>query len=274
MTEVVDIFLKFSILLLNQCLVKFSISNFQLQTMVLTMTTFAVLTSILTFAFVISKILQIPKYTSDGLTLLLYMYTDAVNEIIKNLDVGYAGAVVFGSVYLILAIYSNEENDDNTSIIQYFTRASNMVSVNVIIQNTVQTYSESNLYVICTLLIFILYILDCCESASVVFQESRNFALWRSAQTLYELYSTVQSDSLFSLLVFAMIWTVKIKFSSSKTRKSWYTMTELFTLIAVNALLGVISDNILQIGTFYQVSVLLLYVVLIHYATEELLQWC
>lgn len=272
---ILKIFTKISVLILNQSIVGSVTATMHINDMRLSLQTFVTLTAVLCFSFVFSNVIQLPEYTARGLTLLLYMYTDANNAFIERFDMGYAGAFLFGGLYVLLFMRMHKETDKQNGLLNYFKRAVSMLSINILLHETANRAQESNLFILSSLMILFLYILDCLMAIDVGFTESRDFALWRTAQTMYELYQHEQGDELISIALVILIFACHFRFWSGEHHTHLLqTLSELFSLILVNVFLGSISNTFLQNDAMYQIVVMLMYVVIIHHATEVLLMFC
>lgn len=272
---ILKIFIKISVLMLNQSIISGVTESMHLHDLRLSLQTFVTLTGVLCFVFVFSNIIQLPEYTARGLTLLLYMYTDANNAFIKRFDMGYVGAFVFGGVYIALFIDSNGDKTDKDGLLNYFKRAVSMLSINILLHETANRAQESNLFILSSLMIIFLYIMDCLMAIDGGFTESRDFALWRTAQTMYELYQKEEEDELISLALVSLVFACHFRFWSGKHRINiLQTLSELFSLMLVNVFLGSISNSFLQNDAMFQVVVMIMYVVVIHSATEVVLMSC
>lgn len=262
--EILKIFKKLAILLVNQCIIAGSTPDTQISRMDSCLINFVQLTAILSFAFIISHVLQIPQYTDRGLTLLLYMYTDASNSILKSLNLEFAAVSVGLGVYVTLHMVGNTKR--LTKLQVFFMRGLNMISINLILNALLTNPAVSNIHTTTMLSLFFLYLLAALEKLWAPISESKDYALWRSAQNLFELYSKYEHDFLVSM--FLILLFIGIKIGSRKTVDMKYTIVlDLIALFLVNVLLEVVSDAIMSTQSSYQVLVMFVYVILIHYGT-------
>ena len=92
---------------------------------------------------------------------------------------------------------------------------------------------------------------------------------------MYELYQKEEEDELISLALVSLVFACHFRFWSGKHRINiLQTLSELFSLMLVNVFLGSISNSFLQNDAMFQVVVMIMYVVVIHSATEVVLMSC
>ena len=265
--EILQIFKKLSILLINQSII-FSATLQKSDLIEQNIIIFVYLTAILSFAFIISEVLQIPTYTDRGLTLLLYMYTDASNEILKSLNLEYAAVSVCFGVYITLHVINLKSN--LTKLQLFFLRALNMIAVNLVLSALLTNLDSTNIHTTSMLSILFLYLLSSLEKIWPQISESKDYALWRTAQNLYELYSKYEHDFLLSMFLILIYIAAKFVLHKQKLKRLT-TLMDIIALFLVNVLLGLVSEVIMSTKSTYQVIVMFIYVILIHYGTSCIL---
>lgn len=263
--EILQIFKKLSILLINQCIIigasRQDVADADASTCLIV---FVQLITILSFAFILSQVLHMPEYTNRGLTLLLYMFTDASNDILKSLNLEFAAVSVCLGVYVTYHII--DRVTELSELTNFFLRGLNMISINLILNTLLTNSNITNIHTTTILSLFFLYILTAVEKIWAPIAESKDYALWRSAQNIYELYSKYEKDFLVSMFLVLLFLMFRALFSKLQQER-FATMLNLIALFLVNVLLGLVSDVILATQSTYQVIVMLIYVILIHYGT-------
>ena len=262
--EMLKIFKKLSILLINQCIISKATREVSTANIESSIVVFTELTAILAFAFIFCQIIHLEDYTDRGLTLLLYMYTDASNLILKSFNLEFAAVCVSAALYVVMHVYKSSEN--KSTLLDFFLRAINMICVNLILNAFLLSSSVTNIHSVTMISILFLFLLSALEKIWNPLTESKDYALWRSAQNMYELYSKYEHDmiiAIFLLLTFVIIKTNLTQQAISKLS----TIMNLIALFLVNVVLGSVSQSILSIKSTYQIIVMLIHVILIHYGT-------
>ena len=268
-TEMLNIFKKLSILLCNQCILYSSTLSIPMHSREAFLMTFFNLTAVLAFAFLFSKILQIPSYTNQGLTLLLYMYTDESNTILRRLNLELIAVIFLTAVYTVTHTSLQKQNKDST-VSQIYMRAVNMIAVNLILNSLLTLHDVTNVHTSAMLSIGFLYIIHALETIWKPLMESKDYALWKSAQNLYQLYSKYESDDIISFFIVTFFFISKAFLTRTQLKKL-SILIQLLSLFFINVLLGSVSKIILDTSSVNQIVVMLVYVVLIHYGSSILL---
>lgn len=266
---------KMAVLLVSQCLIDFAVAeqtvtpnpshNQLLPVIILTR-----LTCLLIIAVVVSHFFQDHTYLERSMTLLLYMYTDSSEALIDMLGIGLAGSAV--AVLMYIATHFLSALNKN-KLVQYFSRAFNMISINVVL-NTINSDSYStNIYSQVSLMLVVLFVIDCLRSKISIFDESRDYALWRSAQATFEGYQKFGVDPVISLVVGAALLGAKSSVPSFQHNHSMGTLVELAALVLVNMVLDVVTNMINGATTPDRIVVLFMYVISIHFITTLVVHW-
>lgn len=223
------------------------------------------MTSILTFAYLFSTIMHMPAYTGRGLTLLLYMYTDATNNYLEALNLEFVGVAIFGGLYISLNSWYHPTS--NTTILNFFGRALNMVSVNLILSSILLQKNSANIHTSTVLSLSFLYLLASFAGILPQLNESRDYAVWRTAQNLHALYNKYEQDEILSFLFVCVILICKCCLKKKHVAQ-FSTLLEISSLLLVNIVLASVSRVISNSISVYQIMVLFIYVIIINYGTQ------
>ena len=222
---------------------------------------FVVATSILILVTVLPpKFLQI-SYVSRCITLLLYMYTDAMQGIVANIDLD--SIIIYVCVFLYILLHRYQDWLARNQTLQYLTRAMTMLTVNVlqtsIVTTDVKLGVTVSMSVQAILLCLALFFIDALAQIAPTFSDSRNYAMWKGAQQLHALYDTLGID--FNV-------TVAISLIALWTRRLWTqsnsTIVELSMLVLINVALSILSSYISNTFTPDKSVILFMYVEIIH----------
>ena len=197
-------------------------------------------TALLIVFFVASSLAKLPAYTDQSLTLLLYMYTDAIQGVINSLDLRMSGAVLFVGVYCLMRC-EWEDVDSESSLLAFFGRGIIMLSVNVAMAEIGRQIVDEKSQSIA--LVFFIFTLDVMTDIYAGFSDARDFCIWRSAQTFYSIYSrqNITISASFSLgIVLFFAKDISQAYSFVKFSTTW---SSVLTLVLVNMLLDVASPN-------------------------------
>jgi hypothetical protein len=226
---------------------------------------FTVTTAMLLFASIIPLKLQQKEYVSRAITILLYMYTDATQNIVDQVDFGWSPP--FFCVLISILLQRHEAYLKSRVTLQYIVKALNMVSINILITSvsTIET-NATDLYTSTALLIITLFAIDTMMKLSGDMEEGRNYAIWKGAQQLFFVYQELQISTLVTF-VLAVIFV--LMHTSSVRVVEWLhlrnnTILELFLLVVVNVIIEQLETNALSVFSVEQAFVLMLYIISIH----------
>lgn len=275
LAQVSVLFRKLSVLIVAQTVIDFASEGDNLSDEVFRNQASAViiltkLSSLLFIALAVSHFFQEQSYLERSMTLLLYMYTDATELIIRNLQLGLGSASMAVLIYVFIQKFVK---GDQFGFIQYFGRAFNMISINVVLNFITESTYGTNVDLQSGLLIFFLFIVDCLSVKIPIFDESRDYALWRTAQALFEEYHKAESDPLITLIVSVCVLSMKSSIPLLQNNHSISTFVELMALVLVNMILDVVTTAVENATTLDKIVVLFLYVILIHFATTLIVKW-
>ena len=197
-----------------------------------------------------------------SMTLLLYIYADSTEYIVKTLDLGgLLAALVAVLVYVVFQIYAAKLRANFTLL--YILRAFNMVCINLVLQSLVdveKTYVSVDFQG--AILIIVLLLIDSFSAVLPALAESRDYAIWKGSQALYILLTGLAIESDVMLFVCFAILCSKPMWKSMLT-----SVYELTLLVIINVILDIASAYITRAHTFDKAVLLFIYVVFIHEAS-------
>lgn len=256
--------------LLGQALINAATSNerivhMQLGTPARLAEEFAVATCMLLLASVVPQRLQTKEYVARALTILLYMYTDATQNAIAQLNFAWSPPFVCALLFVGLQRFHAQLARRQT--LQYLVKAFNMVSINILITSVSSVNPDAaDLYTDTALLLLTLFLVNALTGFSDIFLEGRNFAIWKGAQQLFLVYREVGVDS---RVTFALAVAVVLLHSSGQAaaRLLWFnssTLVEIFLLVVVNAIIDELATATMGVHNMLQAFTLFLYIITIH----------
>ena len=256
--------------LLAQALINVATSNEVLLSMQVTNTSrlveqFTVTTIMLLFAATIPQKFQDKEYVARAITILLYMYTDATQNIIDQLNFGWSPP--FLCILISMLLQRHAEYLQRHFTLQYIVKALNMISINVLLTSvsTIDT-NATDLHTSTALLILLLFAIDAVMHFSAHFHESRNYAIWKGAQQLFLVYAEFEIATVISFVLavmFILMHTTSIKLVEYLHLRN-NTILEIFLLLVVNVIIDELQREVLSVFNFEHAFVLILYVVSIH----------
>jgi len=226
---------------------------------------FAVTTSMLLLASVVPQRLQAKEYVARALTILLYMYTDATQNVIAQLN--FAWSPPFLCALLFVALQRFHVQLARRRTLQYLVKALNMVTLNILITSVGAINTDAaDLHTNTALLLLTLFLINALTQFSDIFVESRNFAIWKGAQQLFLVYRELGIDS---RATFALAVTVVLLHTSGRAaaRLLWLnsnTLVEIFLLVVVNAIIDELATATMGVHNMLQAFTLFLYIIVIH----------
>lgn len=256
--------------LIAQALINTATSNEILMSMTINQTSrlleqFTVTTTMLLFASIIPRNLQKKEYVSRAITILLYMYTDATQNIVNQLD--FKWSPPFLCVLICILLQKNHEYLEKRKTLQYIVKALNMVAINILITSvtTIDT-NATDLHTSTALLIVTLFAIDALMQLSANLEEGRNYAIWKGAQQLFLVYQELKIDPIVTFviaLMFVMLHTTSIQIISILHLQN-DTILEIFLLVVVNVIIDQLQSKALSVFNIEQGFILILYIIAIH----------
>lgn len=221
---------------------------------------------ILLFASSLASILQMPEYTDRTLTLLLYMFTDASQNILLGVRLNWQVFFILILVYAV--VHLTQDMIKLGKQIEYLARAINMLSINIVLSVLFDQYNIQNIWFHTVFLILFLLFLDTVSQIVPMFQATSDYALWRTAQALTTMYRQTRTPLLIAICVTVQYFLVRYALSTrmSSPSQTHSVLFSLLTLFLVNVLLAGISEYISGASAHDQLCVLGAYVILVHSA--------
>lgn len=224
-----------------------------------------VITCILMLSVTIPEYFQKSELVQRCITLLLYVYADATGSLFKLVEGGVIPTLLCLLLYVALHKYSSVINQRPS--MAYLTRAVNMVSVNFILQSLGSLNNQAQSLPVQTILyIAVLFVVDMVSHVCIMFEETRDYAMWKVSQQLFMMYASYGLDMVLSIAISVLVLV---------TRAVWVENTQLvfqlMVLVVVSVVLDAASD-FLQASASLDKSVLLfVYVIVIHRMSSTLL---
>lgn len=195
--------------------------------------------------------------TQRSISMILYILTDSTSSIIQSLNVGVSP----GLIAILSVIVLKKISADNKPTLIYVMKGVNMIIVNVFILSIVQdTYNVQEKM---ALLLLAVFTIDTLQSSDDILADSRNYAVWKTAQQLHTLYSMYKTDSsvLVTLSVFVLYMQTQMMVSNTSINS---TIVELLLLMTVNEVLSNIEDVMSSMNGMGSASLLMMYVIIIY----------
>lgn len=198
------------------------------------------------------------QFTQTSISLLLYMLTDSSSSILTNIDVGTS--VVFVCMLSMAVLRLTKISTTTNPILVYPLKLVNMVIVNLLILSIVSPANhENNADVQAVQLLISVFVVDTLGQSDQIFMEARDYAVWKSAQQLYAIYSTFAVDDYIMIYVSVLILLV-----TRYTLVHSSTLSELILLMSVNQILNSIENVIVFSNYTGDLVLLIFYVMVIH----------
>ena len=277
MVLIVDVFESLSSGLLGQALINIATSNEvilqpQIQDTAKLFEEFAVVTSMLFFASIIPHQLQKKEYIHRAITILLYMYTDATQSIVNRLAFKWTAGFV--CLLVFVALHKCDRILRQTTTLQYFVKAVNMVVVNIVLTSVSKIDVESSdLHTQTVLLLMLLFFIDSLNHLIPVLQDSRNFAIWKGAQMLFVVYSQFDVQPILTFLMAIMVivlHTVTLTWIPD-IQKQQTSIIEVFLLVVVNVIIDQLGDYTSKVYSVENSLLLFIYILGIHAFSRSIL---
>lgn len=238
----------------NQLVLHTDTQHYRILLQLFTITTcMLVLMSLLAYAF------KTVDAVRRSMTLLLYIYADATELIVRTLRLGgFLAALLAIFVYLVFHTYGQRWKDNFTLL--YIFRAFNMVCINLVLQSLVDVDSQFiGTEYQAAVLITVLFLVDAFSAVMPSLAETRDYAVWKSSQKLFLLVQAVNIST--EVLLFACLVVLS-------TRPVWRSLLtsvyELALLVVINVLLDIASKYIERAYTIDKAILLFIYILIIH----------
>lgn len=222
---------------------------------------FVGITAVLLFVASTPNYIQSLPYVNRSVTLILYMYTDAMGILLQ--DIGAQKVILAVAIFLYVLLVRFTDTLHNLPILLYCVKALSMVSINTILSTiSQQQNSQFDNATQSVLIIIVLFIIDSLCSLTNKLEEGKGFAVWKGAQLLFLMY-TQQHISQNATIFLCII----IFISSVMNLLPRNTLVQLIMLITVNVLLDAFTKNLNQ-DTESELFVLFIGVLILHLIPE------
>lgn len=192
--------------------------------------------------------------------LLLYMYADAVESLFAVIDDGVIATLACLLVYVCMHKYDTRLRRHHS--LAYLVRALNMVAINFLLRSlSTVSRQEGGLVVQTVLYLVVLFIFDmlCHLSATSMFAETRDYAIWKTAQQMFLVYRSYNLDLMLSVSAgIAMIG------SRALWGRNTQLVFQLLALVVVSVVLDAASGMMRFSTSIDNVVLLFVYVLVIH----------
>lgn len=203
-----------------------------------------------------SHIQQLP-FVSRAVTLVLYMYTDALGILLHDVTANQITTATAILIYVVLICYTDRLH--KMPVLLYCIKALSMLSVNTILTNvSSHKHSQFDNATQAVVIVIVLFGIDALCSLTDKLDEAKGFAIWKCAQLLFIIYSHqhIAADITFFLAV--------LVFSSSvMALLPQTTLVQLLLLISINVLLDSFTSS-LNKNTGSDLFVLFIAVLILH----------
>lgn len=260
--SLLSIFSKLSLLLLSQTIIATASVVLHLDTPKSHFSTFFVLlntTCILIFVSIIPQYFAQLNYIERSVTLILYMYADIAENLIQISSLRSILFVLALFIHFVLQTPNHflSLNTKHSNFL-YWIRALNMVCVDILLNFHKILFDRNDSILTDGCLIYlILMLLDAAAKCSNLFQESRDYAVWKSGKLLFLLIQSQFPST--DVVLTALIVVLIVQISS----KQYGTNSELFILITINFLLDILQEHIQTLTGEDKAIILFLYLLFI-----------
>lgn len=203
---------------------------------------------------------------SRSVTLLLYMYTDALEIVLHSLVVGAAAVVVAVLVYVLLSVGAMQvQRGFSLSVL---VRGSSMVCINVILRSI--SNESWDLHTKAGTLVFFLFMSDFAVTLLPMLDEVRGYILWKSAQIIYTDILQLMGDVHAGMLLGVLLFLMRSLTPPGSLPESVSTALQLTALVVVNMVLGPLSTMLDQMRSIENVLIAFNVVILVSIAIQFL----
>lgn len=178
------------------------------------------------------------------------------------MHLGFNGVLLSLLVMVGIKIFSTQVTQH---VLLYAFKLIDMITVNIMISSII-TLDTKNIQadVQAGLMVVFLFCVDIIRSYDDVFENARNYAVWKISQQIFGIYRVFQLDNIILLYI-----SVVVVFLDSLFTTKTKTLTEVSLLLAVNQILDSIEVTFVEKNNSGEYTLLLFYVILIH-TTQEL----
>lgn len=213
--------------------------------------------SILILVAIIPKYIINLSFTQRSISLVLYILTDSTSAILNSMKLGINGVFLSLLAIITIKLFSSRLSHP---VLYYILRLVDMIIVNILITSisSIDTHN-TRVDVKAALMIFFLFVVDTIRTYDNLFENARNYAVWKISQQIFLIYHAFGVDDVILMYISIIIVLVESTLTTTSS-----TLTEVSLLLAVNQILNSIQDQIMSESNSSQYTLLLFYIILIH----------
>ena len=211
----------------------------------------AVATMLLLFTHALTHAVEHSRVLDRTLTLLLYMYTDAIEVVLHAMASGPAAATVCVVLYLLLR--TSRAHFSAAPDLGVLVRGVSMVCINVVLA----WLSDDNgdLTTKAGTLVFFLFVSDFVIGVVPSLDEVRGYLLWKTAQIVYLDFLVLVTDVHAGVALGLVAAACKALVPAARWPAGLTTVLQLTTLVLVNMVLGPLTSLLREVVTLENVVV-------------------
>ena len=190
-------------------------------------------------------------YCSRSCSLILYIFADATENVLARAGIPDVLSFVCAAFYV--AMHRFESNIAHKGSLVFLLQGVNMVCVNVVLSSVA---ANRDPYTKIALLLLTLMLMFTISRINSVFEDTRGYAMWKTAQRIFLIYKSYNIDFTLST-AFAFILVV----SRSLWPKQLHMIFELAVLVAVNIILDIFAVQVLNVHSSDRAALLFIYVI-------------
>lgn len=217
-----------------------------------------VVTCILILSSVIPEYFQDSDVVQRCVTLLLYIYAEATETVFQELKGGILPTFI--CVFLYMCLHKYNDSIGHRFSVRYVLRALNMVTINFILRALTDVNMEvANLQIQTILYIVVLFLLDTLSHISPMFEETRDYAMWKVSQQLFRVYARYKIDTMVSVAISFLVLATRGVFAQNTQ-----LVFQLLILVVVSIVLDAAAKYLQTAASVDKSIMLFLYVIGIH----------
>jgi len=216
--------------------------------------------SMLVLATALPDAMQLHEFTRRSISILLFILTDSSSSLVASIDFGTS--TIFPCV-LAISVLHTRRKQATAGCWTHVVKLVDMLVVNILILSLVAPTERVDVQV--GFLLIVLFCLDVLRTMDQLFEESRNYAVWKIAQQLYVIYSRfgISQEILFVCSVLVLLLQCVSPTQSNATLEVVFLMSVNQLLASIRQVIGVRYES----GEF---TLLVFYVIFIHMSQKIL----
>lgn len=220
----------------------------------------AATTILLLMVHACTQVVHDSRVLDRTVTLLLYMYTDALEAVLHSLALGAMSVLVAVLVYVIIT--ASQQHMDKVPSLSIVSRGVSMVCINVLLRTI--SNESLDLHTKAGSLLFFLFLSDFALTLLPFLDEVRGYILWKTAQIIYEDVLTIVRDVYAGMLLGVIMCSLRYTLPPEAWPQGLSTIMQLSALVVVNMVLGPLSTLLGQMQSVENVIVAFNIVVVVH----------